>query len=181
MGTDRVKLFNKTQSDQILGLTRVGLVHFVENHLDELRHKEKNGESVDSVILLELKEKGGSVAQAVDRLIAEKNPLKQLKEELISDFAFGKEEIYLDYWGCWAEVFDQTHPKGSISSLKYLGHEEELYLFLKPPHVDQMIQSLKKHVNELRVMKQKDIERLEYFRDFCLGHSGYWVAYHFDF
>ena len=180
MGTDSVKLFNKTQADQIFGLAKLGLIQFVEIHLDELRHREKAVGFVHSQILFQLKEKGGSVAQAINQLMAEKISLRHLKEELVSDFAFGTEEILLDYWGCWAEVFHER-PAGSISSRKYLGDEEERYVFLLPAHVSQMIQSLKKHADDLSVMKKADIERLEYFRDFCQGHPGYWVAYIFDF
>src|ERR1044071_7676795 len=56
--------------------------------------------------------------------------------------ALGDEEIYLDYWGCYAEVFD-GHPEGSISSLDYLPDEEdETFLLLRPEHVDRMIKSL---------------------------------------
>jgi len=65
--------------------------------------------------------------------------------------------------------------------MKYFGYVEEMYLFLKPPHVDRMIRSLKQHFDDLRIMGKAEIERLEYFRDFCVGHSGYWVAYIFDF
>ncbi len=181
MGTDSVKLFNKTLSDQILVMDKSKLIHFAEENLEALKQKEKNGGFVYSQILSELNERGGSVAQAVERLFAEKNPLAELKEELINDFAFGEEHIYLDYWGCYAAGFRQGHPKDSISSMKYLGHEEELYLFLKPSHLSQMIRSLKKHSDDLSVMSKGDIERLEYFRDFCVSHPGHWVAYFFDF
>lgn len=76
MGTDSLKLFNKTLADQMLAMGREPLV------------------------------------------------------------ALGDEEIYLDYWGCYAEVFD-GHPEGSISSLDYLpGQEEEIFLLLRPDHVD---------------------------------------------
>jgi hypothetical protein len=180
MGTDSVKLFNKALSDRILGMTKSRLVRYIEENLDVLKEMEKGGGFVHSIVLFELNERGGSVAQAVERLIAEKNTLEQLKDELIYNFAFGVERIYLDYWGCYAEVFGED-PDGSISSMKYLGYEEESYLFLKPPHVDRMIRSLKEHLDDLRVMGKAEIERLEYFRAFCAGHPGYWVAYIFDF
>jgi hypothetical protein len=31
--------------------------------------------------------------------------------------ALGDEEIYVDYWGCYAQVFN-GHPEGSVSSVK---------------------------------------------------------------
>jgi len=181
MGTDSVKLFNKMLSDRILGTTKSKLIRYVEENLDSLKEMKKNGGFVRSLVLFELNERGGSVAEAVERLIAEKHPLDQLKDELIHDFAFGVEEVYLDYWGCYAEVFTEGNPKGSLSSMKYFGYKEEVYLFLQPQHVDRMIRSLNQHLDDLRIMGKAEIERLEYFRDFCVGHTGYWVAYIFDF
>src|SRR5215470_13924221 len=139
MGTDSAKLFNKTLSDRILGMTKSKLIRYVEENLEVLKEVEKSGGFVYSVVLFDLNERGGSVAEAVERLIAEKNTLESLKVELIHDFAFGVEEIYLDYWCCYAEVFTEGNPKGSLSSEKYLGDEDGMYLFLKPPHVDRMI------------------------------------------
>jgi hypothetical protein len=95
--------------------------------------------------------------------------------------AFGEEEIYLDYWGCYAKVFD-GHPGGSISSLDYLpDEEEETFLLLRPDHVDQMIKSLYNHVDDLSIMNKEQIERVEKWRDFCISNPSYMVAYLFDF
>jgi hypothetical protein len=181
MGTDSAKLFNKTLSDRILGMTKSRLIRYVEENLESLKEAEKGGGFVHSVVLFELNGRGGSVAEAVESLIAGKNTLEQLKDELIHDFAFGVEKINLDYWGCYAGVFGEGDPEGSLSSMEYLGYEEERYLFLKPPHVDRMIRSLKEHLDDLQIMGKTEIQRLEYFRDFCAGHPGYWVAYTFDF
>ena len=75
-----------------------------------------------------------------------------MKSDLAQDFAFGVEEILLDYWGCYPEVFGD-HPEGSISSLDYLpDEEEERFLLLRPEHVDKMILSLREHLSDLRVM-----------------------------
>ena len=95
--------------------------------------------------------------------------------------AFGDEEIYLDYWGCYVEAFD-GHPEGSISSLDYLpDEEEETFLLLHPQHVDRIIKSLRKHINELTVMNKEQVEKIEKWRDFCLENPGYMVAYIFDY
>ncbi len=95
--------------------------------------------------------------------------------------AFGDEEIYLDYWGCYAAVFN-GHPEGSISSLDYLpDEEEETFLLLRPEHIDQMIKSLHKHMNDLRVMNKGKVEKVEGWRDFCVANPDYMVAYLFDF
>lgn len=95
--------------------------------------------------------------------------------------AFGDEEIHLDYWGCYAKVFD-GHPEGSISSLSYSPeHEEETFLLLRPDHVDQIIKSLYDHIDDLSVMDKEQIEKLERWRDFCAANPSHMVAYLFDF
>ena len=95
--------------------------------------------------------------------------------------AFGDEEIFLDYWGCYAEVFD-GHPEGSISSLDYLPEEEdETFLLLRPDHVDQMVRSLYNHLDNLSVMNKGQIEKIERWRDFCIANPNYMVAYLFDY
>ena len=181
MGTDSVKLFNKSLSDRILAMRKSELIPYIEENLDALKQKENAGGFIHRSIPFELGERGSSVAQAFDRMIIDKESLPTLKRDLILDLAFGEEEIYLDYWGCYAEVFRDGDPKDSISSMKYFNDEEELYLFLLPSHVDQMIRSLKQHLDDLRLMGKEGIGRLEYFRDFCLNHSGYWIVYLFDF
>jgi hypothetical protein len=181
MGADSVRLFDKGVSDHILGLSKPDLIRYLEERLDTLRRKETAGAWIHSLVLSELNQRGGSVAEAVEQLLAEKNPLAQLKEELVYDLAFGEEVILLDYWGCYVHVFSEGDPKGSLSSMKYLKDEEEAFLLLKPIHVDRMIRSLKEHINDLQVMDKTAIQRLEYMRDFCAGHPSHWVAYEFDF
>ena len=95
--------------------------------------------------------------------------------------ALGDEEIHLDYWGCYDEVFD-GHPEGSISSLDYLpGEEEETFLLLRPDHVDRMIKSLYEQVDDLSIMDKAQIEKVERWRDFCAANPSHMVAYMFDF
>ena len=111
---------------------------------------------------------------------------KTLADQLLTTgqdplLAFGDETIYLDYWGCYVEVFSQE-PDGSISSLKYFpDDEEELFLLLRPENVTQMIDSLRAHYDDLRVMTESEIEQLEKWRDFCVADPSYMVAYLFDF
>ena len=107
--------------------------------------------------------------------------LPQLKSQAVFDFAFRDEEILVDYWGCYAHVFD-GHPAGSISSLEYLpDEEEETFLLLRAEHVEQMVQSLREHSDDLRVMREKDIDQLDQWRELCAGNDSYRVAYLLDF
>ena len=107
--------------------------------------------------------------------------LPQLKSQAVFDFAFGDKELLLDYWGCYAHVFD-GNPAGSISSLEYLpNEEEETFLLLRAEHVEQMVHSLREHMDDLRVMREKEIDELDEWRQLCAGNHSYRVAYLFDF
>jgi hypothetical protein len=95
--------------------------------------------------------------------------------------ALGNEEIYLDYWGCYVHVFN-GHPEGSVSSLDYTpGEKEEIFLLLRPDHVDLMTRSLHEHIDDLRVMNEGQIAKVEMWRDFCAVNPSHMVAYMFDF
>lgn len=181
MGTDSVQLFNKTLGDQILAMEKSALIQCAEENLGKLKRRKRICGYIHSSIPFQLNQHGGSVAEAVERLISDKTPLSQLKIDLLHDLAFGEEEIYLDYWGCYAEVLNRGNLQGSFSSITYFGDEEGRYHFLLPFQVDLMIRSLKKHPKDLPVMGKAGVERLEYFRDFCFSHPEYWVAYIFDF
>ena len=107
--------------------------------------------------------------------------LSQLKSQAVFDFAFGDEELLVDYWGCYAHVF-AGNPAGSISSLEYLpDEEEETFLLLRAEHVEQIVQSLREHMDDLRVMREKDVDQLDEWRQLCAGNDNYRVAYLLDF
>ena len=177
MGTDSIKLFNKTLADQILAMGQQQLTRLLEENIGVLKRKE----FTLNAVLYEMEQNGGSVSDAVEALLADEYTLTGLKTEIAQDFAFGDEVILLDYWGCYAEVFD-GHPEGSISSLDYLpDQEEETFLLLRPDHVDRMIQSLYEHVDDLSIMNKDKVQELERWRDYCAAHPDYIVAYMFDF
>jgi hypothetical protein len=177
MGTDSVKLFNKAVADRILAMEQAPLVQFLEENIDVIRNKE----CTLSFIFFEMEQNGGSVSDAIGRLLSGEQTFTELKADVAQDFGFGDEEIYLDYWACYSHVFN-GHPEGSISSLGYLSNqEEEIFLLLRPEHVHQMLKSLDDHSDDLRVMKVSDIQRLERWRDLCAADPSYMVAYHFDY
>ena len=177
MGTDSVKLFNKVVADQILAMERGLLTRFLEENIGDIKRKP----STLSLVVFEMEQNGGSVSDAVERLLSGEQTFTKLKAEVAQDFAFGDEEIYLDYWGCYSEVF-HGDPEGSISSLDYLPEqEEEVFLLLRPDHVNRMIESLHEHADDLSVMDKDEVERLEGWRDFCNSNPSYMVAYLLDY
>jgi hypothetical protein len=177
MGTDSVKLFHKALADQIMAMERDVLTRFLEENIGILKQKP----STLSLVVFEMERSGGSVSDAVESLLSGEQSLPELKADVAQDFAFGDEEIYLDYWGCYSEVF-QGNPEGSISGLDYLpDQEEETFILLRPEHVDLMIESLREHADDLSVMDEGDVERLEGWRDFCAANPSYMVAYLLDY
>jgi len=182
MGTDWLQLYDKTLSDKILTMNRQRLVRYLEDNIYVLKEKDRRIICNSSIVFTMNRHKV-SVGQAVDSLIAE-GGLQDLKIQVAFDYCFGDEWIYLDYWGCYAHVFSGGAPKGSIQSDKYLPDKEDYgFLLLTPNHVDRIVKTLNEHSGDLPVMKSMGagVERVEYFRDFCRGHPGYWVAYKFDY
>jgi len=96
--------------------------------------------------------------------------------------ATSEEEIALDYWACFAEVFSEGEPSGSISSRDYLPHqEEERFLLLNAEHLDQMLASLRAHADDVQIMSTADIRRLEKWRDRLRADPKLRAAYFFDY
>jgi hypothetical protein len=94
--------------------------------------------------------------------------------------AWGEEEIFLDCWGCYEQVFDER-PPGSISSRDLLQPEEEgTFLLLRAEHVDQIIKSLRSHLDELRVTTVGQLGTLEKWKSLSLANHRHMVAYIFN-
>lgn len=88
--------------------------------------------------------------------------------------------LYLDYWGCYSEVFGGMEPVGSVFNTSFIpGEEEAWFLFLLPEHIDRMLASLWKHSSELRV--PVDIAELRRFREIAAADQNLKVAYVFDY
>jgi hypothetical protein len=94
--------------------------------------------------------------------------------------AWGDEEIFLDYWGCYEQVFD-GRPEGSVSSRELLQPEEEgTFLLLRAEHVDQIIKSLYRHLDELRCTTKEQLSTLEKWKSLSLANHQHMVAYIFN-
>ncbi len=94
--------------------------------------------------------------------------------------AWGEEEIFLDYWGRYDQVFAER-PNGSISSRELLQPEVEgTFLLLRSEHVDQIIKSLYSHSDELSVMTKEHLSTLEKWKSLSLANHRHMVAYIFN-
>lgn len=91
--------------------------------------------------------------------------------------AWGEEEIFLDYWGLYEQVFAER-PNGSMSSRELLQPEGEgTFLLLRSEHVDQIIKSLNSHIDELRITSKEQLTTLEKWRSLSLANHQHMVAY----
>jgi len=173
MGTDCVSLFDKQLCDEIVALDTQSVDRFVRDHWNDL------GE----FSIFRIASGGQSAVTAVltEQLLAEGSTLGALKEDLAHQLCPSKEEIRLDYWGCYVEVFKRD-PHGSVSALTlFPTGPEQTFLLLLPEHVDLMLGSLRAHKEELRVMSDWEISKLEQWKRKCEDDARDRVAYFFDY
>src|SRR5712692_7121602 len=121
MGTDYLQLFNKEVADKILAMELEPMTQFLELNIEFL--KRKNRETIlRSSVQFVMAEAGCSTKEAIATLLERDEKLSEIRVSLALDSGFSTERISLDYWGCYAEVFDGS-PEGSISCLEYLPNE----------------------------------------------------------
>jgi len=120
--------------------------------------------------------------QLFNKKLAEKLIEAGTDESEILECCFSKEAIHLDFYGSF------SHLKGdewedSISSLKLFPNDldGETFVLLLPRHVNEILESLKKHIEDLTVMSEKEIDEISQFNNFCAQNDGFMVAYLFDF
>ena len=190
MGSDYLQLFDRRTAEVILGAAESELAALVD-----LRGKAgeppvwnsywdpKQKKSVD----LEFGTKSGKRLQVI---LESALSLKQIKEELLEVFCIGA-HFYLDYWGCWMEVFSGEGPAGAVPRENFMsslspnkidaeGCASGRYL-LKPENVEAIRSSLEMHRQEWSIMNDANLERLRGWQKFCVANSGYCVLYQMDF
>jgi len=180
MGADGLRLFNKSLCDELLSADW--------NELPEIVTREARAlfDASDEDLLLQSLITRSDVSESTvgDRLTAALeggSAEPDIREWLVWDFALGRTQVAVDYWGCYAEVFGR-HPQGAISYLSLFPHQqEELFLLLTPEHVDLIVQSLAAHNSELRIMKADDVRRVQSYADYCRNQKGFMTAYMYDF
>ncbi|HEY6805636.1 MAG TPA: hypothetical protein VI306_18805 [Pyrinomonadaceae bacterium] len=94
--------------------------------------------------------------------------------------AWGDEEIFLDRWGQYDQVFN-ARPKGSLSSQELFQPESAgTFLLLRSEHVGKIIDALRQHVDELQVTTTEQLETLEKWKSLSLATHRHLVAYIFN-
>jgi hypothetical protein len=133
----------------------------------------------------------GEVARAASRWreFAERLRLEKTIDECRVEVAWAagsvSHDLYLDYWGCAAEVFTGKDDAFAICETNLVLEPDNpdgaTVAFLGPPQVDRMIASLRAHWFKVRVMDDAGLQRLVGYRDRLLAERGLRVAYHIDY
>jgi len=128
--------------------------------------------------------------------------IAEVKRALIQELCTG-DWLYLDYWGCTADVFGGVEPPCStrwedfISPMFPNGEPEPpvhrdrdgsilwvetsgRYL-LTSANANSMIVSLRNHFHDLEVMGAVEVAKLERWHNFCAAHPDFCVVYQIDY
>lgn len=120
------------------------------------------------------------VAGIVDELLREGCTLTELRNDAVHDLCLHGEDVPLDARGSWAEVL-LDRGENALSSLDVLpGTDEELFLLLRPQHLDAVLRSLQEGPPELSARSPSELEAITRLRDACAARPGLLVAYCFD-
>lgn len=171
MGADWLQLFDKKLCEEIVGLNRDSLPRFVERHLHLL----------GDYNLFRFDFNGVPIADRVQRLLEGGETEASLKAGLVDALCFSERMVYLDYWGCYVEVFASADPPGAIADYRlFPGRQQQNFLLLLPSHVDHILDSLRIHRPELTVMTEEDVNVVRQWRNICTADPSQMVAYVFD-
>jgi len=192
MGTDFLQLFDKRTAEVIIKGDERDLVSVVDLH----GRREKTiwqsywHSAEERFIDFE------PTTPNVDRLktkLDQGTGLNDIKEELLRELCTMRGFLYLDYWGCWVEAFPVEGPPGAVSWETFLApirpprpKEPEPWevsgsYLLTSENVEAILQSLKRHKDELQIMTQAEIDRVAVWHRFCAKDPGYCVLYQIDF
>lgn len=121
--------------------------------------------------------------------LAHGTTLGEIKEDLLRRLCTMQAMFYLDYWGCWAEVFI-TEPPGALTWEQLVAPIRKSHAapdgssgcyLLTHENVEAILRSLRSHQDELLIMTLADIERLASWQRFCAKDSGFCILYQIDF
>lgn len=187
MGTDWLQLFDGSTAELLMSANESELATFAEMRT----RADQRGDSLweyfpGSDGEVSQHEHSTPLAERLEAMLLSGSSLSELRSELINEYCFSVEWCYLDYWGCFAEVFDGGLPDSQMWE-RYSSRFEEpevessgRYL-LTESDLSRIIASLRRHRTELTIMSPVDVNQVQRWLDFTRKHSGFQVAYHLDF
>jgi hypothetical protein len=203
MGTDNVELLDKRTAEIIIHGNEADLVAVVEarTRLNASPPVWREYWNADQELWQEFRREV-SVEDRYKVIASGTRGIAEVKSGLIRDLCTGG-WLYLDYWGCTAEVFGGVDPPGSTKWEDFiapmfpngaperpvhrdedgsiLGVETSGRYLLTSANTRTMLDSLRNHTKELQAMCAADIEKLERWHNFCASHPDFCVVYQIDF
>ena len=203
MGTDNVELLDKRAAEIIIHGSKADLIALVEARTRPIigppvwrEYWDAARESMQEFSReVKVEDRFKAIATSAREIAAIKSEL--IRELCTSDW------LYLDYWGCTAEVFGGVDPPGATKWEEFVApmfpdgppeppvHYDEdgsvLWIetsgryLLSSSDTNAMIASLRKHVQDLSVMCEADIAKLERWHHFCAAHPDFCVVYQIDY
>ena len=171
MGADWLQLFNKRLCDEIVALKTHALPEFVKRHQDLFGEFSIFRYGFNDV----------PATDRIQRLLEGGETEASLRAHLVDALCFSERMVYLDYWGCYVEVFASADPPGAIADFHlFPERQQQNFLLLLPNHVDHILDSLSVHRPELTVMTEEDVNVVRQWRDICTADPSRMVAYVFD-
>jgi hypothetical protein len=140
------------------------------------------GRAPASEALLVASRSGRPAAEVIQELLDEGCSLTELQNDLVHDLCLQGEGVRLPELGGLAEILP-ADVEGALSSLEVLpGTDEEVFLLLRPHHLDQLLQTLREAAGRLGDDSPAPgpLAELVRLREACAARPGQLVAYCFD-
>ncbi len=178
MGVDYLKRFDWGLAARIQRMTAAELAQLFTDRMPAWRAARRP--PCSDVLELAQRAPARPIAEIIDELLADGSSLTELRNDAIHVLCLQGEDVPLDTRGSWAEVF-LDEPQEALSSLDVLpGTDEELFLLLRPQHLDTILRALEETARDLGARSSSKLEAIARLRDACASRPGQLVAYCFD-
>ena len=175
MGADYLKRFDCALAARIRGMNAAELAELLTERFPAWR---TSGARPSSDLLSLAARSARPIAEILQELLAEGCTMTELRNDVVYDLCLEGEDVRLDDW--WTEAFEDE-PEDALSSLDVLpGTDEELFLLLRPQHLDAVLRSVGERGHDLAARSPAQVDALARLRDACASRADLLVAYCFD-
>jgi hypothetical protein len=203
MGTDNVELLDRRTAEVIVRGAEVDLITLLESRTRPLAappvwrdYWDAGSESIQEF------PRETTLTERLRVITSGGREMVEIKHELIRELCTS-DWLHLDYWGCKAGVFGPGDPPGSTTWEDFISpmfpgaapeppvhHDDDgsvlwvetsgRYL-LTSANTEAMILSLRSHSQDVTVMSEADVAKLERWHGFCMSHPDFCVVYQIDY
>jgi hypothetical protein len=162
-------------------IRRAGPVEFAEVLQERYPAWRASGRPPSSEVLLLFSRSGRPIAEVIEGLLEDGCSLTELRNDAVHDLCLQGEGVSLPGLSDLSE-FLPADPDGTVSSLDVLpGTDEEVFLLLRPQHLQKLVQTLQEAAGSLGELNSPaPLAALERLREACTARPGQLVAFCFD-